>query len=134
MVAAVEAGADAVDAAIDSMSGSTSQPSLGALVAALRGTKHDTGLDLRQLASLNEYWDECRALYSPFESGQLTGDSDVVSHEMPGGQYTVRGMRAERARNRADNACIRHRRESHRPRRTCCIRASSWDWQGSGVR
>lgn len=39
-------------------------------------------------AAVNEYWDECRGMYAPFESGQLTGDSDVTNHEMPGGQLT----------------------------------------------
>lgn len=73
MIAAVQAGADAVDVATDAMSGSTSQPSMGALVAALAGTPHDTGVSLRHVAVLNEYWDECRGLYAPFESGQLTG-------------------------------------------------------------
>lgn len=88
MVSAVQAGADVVDAATDAMSGSTSQPSMGALVASLAGTPHDTGLDLAQLCAVNNFWDECRQMYSPFESGQLTGDSEVVLHEMPGGQMT----------------------------------------------
>lgn len=61
---------------------------MGALVASLAGTPHDTGLDLAQLCAVNNYWDECRQMYSPFESGQLTGDSEVVLHEMPGGQMT----------------------------------------------
>lgn len=78
MIAAAKAGADAVDAASDAMSGTTAQPSLGALVASTQGTELDTGLDLRQIQALNEYWEECRGLYAPFESGQKTGSSDVV--------------------------------------------------------
>jgi pyruvate carboxylase len=88
MLASARAGADAVDACMDAMSGTTAQPSLGAIVASTQGTDLDTGLDLKQIQMVNEYWEECRGLYSPFESGQKTGSSDVYVHEMPGGQYT----------------------------------------------
>mmetsp|Transcript_23313 Transcript_23313/g.57371 ORF Transcript_23313/g.57371 Transcript_23313/m.57371 type:complete len:1241 (-) Transcript_23313:878-4600(-) len=88
MLACAHAGADAVDAASDAMSGTTSQPSLGAIVASTQGSNIDTGLNLETVQSLNEYWEECRGLYAPFESGQKTGSSDVYIHEMPGGQYT----------------------------------------------
>jgi pyruvate carboxylase len=88
MLACAKAGADAVDAAMDAMSGTTSQPSLGAIVAATKGTNLDTGIDLKHVQAVNEYWEECRGLYAPFESGQKTGSSDVYEHEMPGGQYT----------------------------------------------
>lgn len=88
MIAAAEAGADVVDAAIDAMSGMTSQPSLGALVANLRHTDLDTGINLADLQPLNNYWENVRSLYAPFESGQLSGSSDVVNTEIPGGQYT----------------------------------------------
>ena len=88
MVAAAKAGADIVDVAIDSMSGLTSQPSMGAVAAALKGTDLETSLDLQQLSGLNAYWDSVRGMYLPFESGQLAGSSDVYAHEIPGGQYT----------------------------------------------
>ena len=88
MIAAAQAGADVVDAAIDAMSGMTSQPSLGALVANLKGTDLDTGILLSELPPLNAYWEDVRSLYLPFESGQLSGSSDVYYHEIPGGQYT----------------------------------------------
>lgn len=88
MLACAKAGADAVDAATDAMSGTTAQPSLGALVASTAGTEWDTGLNLKHVQDVNEYWEECRGLYAPFESGQKTGSSDVYVHEMPGGQYT----------------------------------------------
>jgi pyruvate carboxylase len=88
MLAAAAAGADVIDAAIDAMSGLTSQPSLGAIAANLRGTALDTGLDSRKLGPLNDYWEAVRNLYAPFESGQLSGSSDVYQHEIPGGQYT----------------------------------------------
>ena len=88
MLAAADAGADVIDAAIDAMSGMTSQPSIGAIAANLRGTDLDTGLDPAQIAPLNTYWENVRSLYAPFESGQLSGSSDVYQHEIPGGQYT----------------------------------------------
>ena len=112
MLAAVRAGADAVDGAIDSLSGTTSQPSLGAIVGGLevttfpepvfprclsppsfvplnsQGSPLDTGVDIRSLTPLIDYWQEVREMYSPFESGQLSGSSDVYLHEIPGGQYT----------------------------------------------
>lgn len=88
MIAAAEAGADVVDVAIDGMSGLTSQPSMGAVVASLRNTELDTGLGLDSIEPLGTYWDDVRGLYLPFESGQLAGTSDVYVHEIPGGQYT----------------------------------------------
>lgn len=49
MLACAEAGADVVDVAVDAMSGLTSQPSMGAIVASLQGTPLDTNLDLSQV-------------------------------------------------------------------------------------
>lgn len=76
MLAAAQAGADVVDSAMDAMSGMTSQPSLGALVANLRDTNMDTGIDLESIPPLNSYWEDIRLEYAPFESGQLSGSSD----------------------------------------------------------
>ncbi|WP_417453504.1 pyruvate carboxylase [Kiloniella sp.] len=88
VMAAAEAGVDAVDACIDSMSGLTSQPSLGSIAAALRNTERDTGLDDASLQELSSYWEQVRANYIGFESDIKSGTSDVYHHEMPGGQYT----------------------------------------------
>jgi len=88
MLAAADAGADIVDGAIDAMSGMTSQPSLGAIIAATQGGAHDTGISLKSLQPLNRYWEDVRFMYIPFESGQLSSSSDVFEHEIPGGQYT----------------------------------------------
>ncbi|XP_076813420.1 pyruvate carboxylase, mitochondrial-like [Clavelina lepadiformis] len=90
MLAATEAGADIVDGAIDSMSGMTSQPSIGALVTSCERTALDTGLPMNQLALYNEYWEQTRQLYAPFECtiSMKSGDSSVYQHEIPGGQYT----------------------------------------------
>ena len=88
MLACAYAGADVVDVAIDAMSGLTSQPAIGAIIAAVEGTDLDTGLSLEKVNVINEYWEYCRGLYAPFESGQKSGSADVYLHEMPGGQYT----------------------------------------------
>jgi pyruvate carboxylase len=88
MVACAEAGADAVDAAIDSMSGMTSQPSIGAILASLEGSDFDSGLDVHMIRNLDAYWAQLRLLYSPFEAGLTGPDPEVYEHEIPGGQLT----------------------------------------------
>eukprot|EP00240_Pyramimonas_obovata_P000007 CAMPEP_0118929078 /NCGR_PEP_ID=MMETSP1169-20130426/6179_1 /TAXON_ID=36882 /ORGANISM="Pyramimonas obovata, Strain CCMP722" /LENGTH=1274 /DNA_ID=CAMNT_0006871201 /DNA_START=88 /DNA_END=3912 /DNA_ORIENTATION=- len=88
MLACAEAGADVVDVAVDSMSGLTSQPSAGAVIVSTEGTKFDTRLKLDEVLQLNEYWEQVRGLYRPYECSLRSGTSDVFSHEMPGGQYT----------------------------------------------
>lgn len=71
-VACANAGADAVDTATDSMSGMTSQPSIGALLASLEGTGLEPGLNGHHVRAIDTYWAQLRLLYSPFEAG-LTG-------------------------------------------------------------
>jgi pyruvate carboxylase len=88
VLAAIEAGCDAVDAALDSMSGLTSQPSMGALVAALEGTSRAPELAFDALNEASHYWEGVRRYYSGFEAEMRSGTSDVYRHEMPGGQYT----------------------------------------------
>jgi len=88
VLAAIEAGADAVDGAMDAMSGLTSQPNLGAIVAALAGGERDPGVDREAIQQISHYWEGARRLYAPFESDIRAGTADVYRHEMPGGQYT----------------------------------------------
>ncbi|XP_055908879.1 pyruvate carboxylase, mitochondrial isoform X2 [Eupeodes corollae] len=90
MLACAEAGADVVDVAVDSMSGMTSQPSMGAIVASLQGTPLDTGMDLRDVSEYSAYWEQTRTLYAPFEctTTMKSGNADVYLNEIPGGQYT----------------------------------------------
>jgi pyruvate carboxylase len=83
-----EAGVDVVDLAIASMSGSTSQPNLNSIVAALQHTRRDTGLDLSALNEFSDYWAQVRACYAAFDTGPRSGSAEVYEHEMPGGQYT----------------------------------------------
>jgi pyruvate carboxylase len=88
VLAAAEAGVDAADAAMDPMSGLTSQPNLGSIVEALRGTARDTGLPREPLARVAAYWEAVRTQYAGFEADMRAGAAEVYEHEMPGGQYT----------------------------------------------
>ncbi|OLY79889.1 Pyruvate carboxylase [Smittium mucronatum] len=88
MLAAARAGADIVDLAIDSMSGVTSQPCMGAFVASVEKTPYSTGIPLESIHDLNSYWEQVRILYASFDPGVRASDTSVYSHEMPGGQYT----------------------------------------------
>ena len=88
MLASAEAGADVVDVALPAMAGLTSQPSMGPIVAELQGSELHTEIDLNAVEILNDYWEQARGLYAPFESGLKSGSADIYDHEMPGGQYT----------------------------------------------
>ena len=88
LIAAVDAGVDAVDVASSAMAGTTSQPPLSALVAALVHTDRDPGLSLRAVQDLEPYWEVVRRLYAPFESGLPAPTGRVYDHEIPGGQLS----------------------------------------------
>ncbi|MCC1492516.1 pyruvate carboxylase [Cognatishimia sp. F0-27] len=88
IIAAAEAGVDAVDAAMDALSGNTSQPTLGSVVEAFRHTERDTGLDIGAIRTISNYFEAVRGQYAAFESGMQAPASEVYLHEMPGGQFT----------------------------------------------
>ncbi|MFE7776291.1 pyruvate carboxylase [Streptomyces sp. NPDC057445] len=88
LIAAIDAGVDAVDAAVASMAGTTSQPSLSALVAATDHTERATGLSLQAVGDLEPYWEATRKVYGPFESGLASPTGRVYHHEIPGGQLS----------------------------------------------
>ncbi|GAA5925807.1 hypothetical protein JCM10213_008889 [Rhodosporidiobolus nylandii] len=88
MLACAAAGADVVDVAIDSMSGMTSQPSMGAVCSALEQSNLGTGISYENIQALNLYWSNVRQLYQCFEANVRASDSGVFEHQMPGGQYT----------------------------------------------
>jgi len=92
---ASEAGVDVADAATASMSGTTSQPNLNSIVAALDHTARATGLDLGALNEYSDYWEAVRTYYEPFDNAPLSGTAEVYVHEMPGGQYTNLREQAE---------------------------------------
>ena len=85
---AAEAGVDIVDCATASLSSLTSQPSLSAVVAALEGQERDTGLDLREIQRLDNYWADVRLRYKSFDEGLKSPTTDIYRYEIPGGQYT----------------------------------------------
>ena len=85
---AIEAGADRVDTAISSWSGGTSHPPTESLVAGLRGTEYDTGMDLELLQEIGMYFYEVRKKYHQFES-EFTGvDTRVQVNQIPGGMIS----------------------------------------------
>jgi pyruvate carboxylase len=88
VLAAVAAGCDAVDGAIDAMSGFTSQPNLGSIIEALRFSARDPGIDHAAVRAISMYWEQVRKNYLAFESDMRAGASEVYVHAMPGGQYT----------------------------------------------
>ncbi|MFI7676493.1 pyruvate carboxylase [Actinophytocola sp. NPDC049390] len=87
-LAAIQAGVDAVDGASASMAGTTSQPSLSAIVAATDHGERETGLDLRKVCDLEPYWEIVRKVYAPFEAGLPGPSGRVYTHEIPGGQLS----------------------------------------------
>ncbi|GAB2588778.1 pyruvate carboxylase [Microlunatus antarcticus] len=88
LMAAVDAGVDAVDVASAPMAGTTSQVPASALVAALEHTERATNLDLRAVMDLEPYWEALRKVYAPFESGLDAPTGRVYDHEIPGGQLS----------------------------------------------
>ncbi len=99
---AVEAGCDVIDTAISSMSLSTSQPPTETLVACLRGTEYDTGLDLGKLADLSRTMTETRKKYASFEAGIAAVDVNVLQFQVPGGMLSnlVSQLRQQNAMDR----------------------------------
>ena len=88
LLKASEAGVDIVDGAVASMSGSTSQPNLNSMVATLKNTERDTGLDEQALSDHSLYWETVRSYYLPFDNAPRHGSADIYMHEIPGGQFT----------------------------------------------
>ncbi len=88
IVKAAEAGVDAVDLSIASLSGLTAQPNLNSIIHAMRGDKRDTQLDQKFFDDLSIYWEAVRQYYEPFDTSPKFGSAEVYRHEMPGGQYT----------------------------------------------
>ena len=88
VIAASRAGVDIADLAIASMSGSTSQPNLNSVCAALASSEQDPGLDFDALNEISDYWEHVLDFYKPFDSAPRSGTAEVYEHEMPGGQYT----------------------------------------------
>ncbi|MCE0492795.1 sodium-extruding oxaloacetate decarboxylase subunit alpha [Vibrio salinus] len=88
LLKAIEAGADRVDTAISSMSGTYGHPATESIIAAMKGTERDTGLDIEKVESVAAYFREVRKKYHSFE-GQMKGtDSRILVAQVPGGMLT----------------------------------------------
>lgn len=85
---AAEAGADIVDTAFNAMSGLTSQPALNSVVAAMKNTHRDTGIDLASIEKINDYWANVRPIYGQFETDLKASTAEIYKYEIPGGQYS----------------------------------------------
>jgi pyruvate carboxylase len=85
---AAEAGVDIADTALNSYAGLTSQPALNSVVAALENTDRDTGIRLKDMQKLSDYWNDVRPVYEQFESGLKSGTTEIYKYEIPGGQYS----------------------------------------------
>lgn len=85
---AIEAGVDAVDVAVSSMAGNTSQPSGNSLYYALAGHERQPNINIEAYNEIAKYWEDVREYYSNFESGMIAPHPEIYVHEMPGGQYS----------------------------------------------
>jgi len=85
---AIEAGAEMIDTAISSMAMGTSQPATEPLVATLADTPYDTGLDLRLLAEIAEYFKEVRQKYKDVDVYKAGVDTNVLLYQVPGGMLS----------------------------------------------
>ena len=85
---AIECGADNIDTAIGSMAWGTSHPGTESMVAALKGTPYDTGLDLELIQEISMYFMEVRKKYHQFESPFTGVDTRVQINQVPGGMMS----------------------------------------------
>ncbi|HJE30429.1 MAG TPA: sodium-extruding oxaloacetate decarboxylase subunit alpha [Pseudomonas nitrititolerans] len=101
---AIECGADHIDTAISSFAWGTSHPGTESMVAALRGTPYDTGLDLELLQEIGLYFYAVRKKYHQFESEFTSVDTRVQVNQVPGGMmYNLANqLKDQGALNRID--------------------------------
>jgi pyruvate carboxylase subunit B len=96
---AIRAGVDGVDTCVSTLSLGPGHPPTESLVAAVRGTPRDSGLDLGLLSEIGEYFRQIRAKYKQFETEMIGVDIGVLQHQIPGGMLTnlesqLKGMNA----------------------------------------
>ena len=88
LLMASQAGVDIVDAALESMAGITSQPSLNAIIEGLKFTDRDPHIDMFGYNELGKYYRDLRKIYYKFESDLTNSNAEIYDFEIPGGQYT----------------------------------------------
>ncbi|MBO5152051.1 MAG: sodium-extruding oxaloacetate decarboxylase subunit alpha [Methanobrevibacter sp.] len=104
--AACQAGVDILDTAISPLSWGTSQPPTESMVAALQGTPYDTGLDLRQLTNIKEYFDDIKEKYATILDPIAESiDADVLLYQIPGGMLSnlISQLKEQNALDRYDD-------------------------------
>ncbi len=104
--AACQAGVDILDTAISPLSWGTSQPPTESMVAALQGTPYDTGLDLKQLTHIKEYFDDIKEKYSTLLDPIAESiDTDVLLYQIPGGMLSnlISQLKEQNALDRYDD-------------------------------
>lgn len=84
----VEAGADIVDCAMSAMSMASSQPAAVTMIAALRNTPYDTGLDLKKMEPINETLKQIRKKYKKYDNTDSQVDTNVLRYQLPGGMIS----------------------------------------------
>lgn len=85
---AIENGCRHIDTAISSFAGGTSHPPTESLVAALRNTDYETGLDLEAIQEIGLYFYHVRKKYNQYESDYTGVDTRVQVNQVPGGMIS----------------------------------------------
>lgn len=85
---ATQAGVDIIDVATASLAGGTSQPSMQSIYYALEHGPRHAAINVKNAEQIDHYWEDVRKYYAPFEAGITSPQTEVYTHEMPGGQYT----------------------------------------------
>lgn len=84
---AIEAGADVVDTALSPFALGTSQPPTETIVAVLKNTPYDTGLDLEYISSISDHFKQVRSNYK-IDSVITMVDTMVLNYQIPGGMLS----------------------------------------------
>lgn len=105
---AIEAGADVVDTAISPLALGTSQPPTEPMVAALQGTQYDSGLDLKQLSDVAEYFKPLRDRYLKeglIDPKVLGVDANTLIYQIPGGMLSnlISQLKAQKKEDKLDD-------------------------------
>lgn len=105
LVKAAEAGADVLDTAISSMSMTTSHSPTESIVEIFRGTPYDTGLDLKALVEIGDYFRGVRAKYAKFESALKGVKPQILVSQVPGGMLSnlENQLKEQNALNKMDD-------------------------------
>lgn len=91
MLKAIEAGADVIDTAMSPLALGTSHPATESMVAALKGTEYDTGLDLEALDNISKYVETLREKYIAeglLSPKMLEVNAKALIYQVPGGMLS----------------------------------------------